>query len=154
MDPLSRISYCGPKTAGAEEEIMDGPIIRIGRIKDFPEVGVAALSGFLDPRSMRAIQASLSSERGCGFQYLILDLEQVRYLNSLGMSALINISDQLTSKGGGLHLAGAQPKVKLILEMMDLTEIFTLHGSISSALRALRTKRIASGLASNARPSL
>jgi anti-anti-sigma factor len=136
---------------GLEEEIMGDPIIRIERVKDHRGVGVAALGGHLDPRSMMAIQACLAFDRGRGFRDLILDMEQVRYLNSLGMSALINLSDQLGGQGGGLHLAGAQPKVKLILEMMGLTEKITLHGSISSALRSIRAEREASILAPKAR---
>jgi anti-sigma B factor antagonist len=116
-------------------------IVRIDRERDHPPVGVAAFDGPIDPRRIAAIKAELASDRGSRVGDLILDLEQVRYLHSLGMSALVNLADELSAKGGGLHLAAPQPKVKLVLEMMGLSEWFRIHGSIPAALRAIRSPR-------------
>lgn len=115
--------------------------IRIDRNGDRAPVGIAAFDGPIDPRKIDAIMAELASDRGNGLEALILDLEQVRYLHSLGMSALVNLADQLSPEGGALHLAAPQPKVKLILEMMGLDEWFRIHGSIAAALRAIRSPR-------------
>jgi len=120
---------------------MGDSIVRIDRDGDQPPLGIATFDGPIDPRRIAAIIAELGSERMSRIEALILDLEQVRYLHSLGMSALVNLADRLNAKGGALHLAAPQPKVKLILEMMGLDEWFRIHGSIAAALRAIRSPR-------------
>jgi len=114
------------------------PGLQMAPVPDSPGVGVVALSGPIDAGNVRALQVLLSASEGRAFRTVILDLEQVRYINSMGMSYLVNLSDLLETRGGALCLANPQPKVKVVLEMMGLTELFKLHSSVSSAVRAIR----------------
>lgn len=118
---------------------MGDPEIRIAVVRGRPEVGVAIIGGPLEARIVEKLEVRLSSPR-LRIRVLVLDLEQVRYINSMGMTYLVRLSDRLESLGGRLHLANAQPKVKLVLEMMGLTELFKLHKSVQSALRAAQPR--------------
>ena len=112
--------------------------MQIASVPDHPGVGVVALSGAIDAGNVKALQVLLSAPEGRSSRTVILDLDQVRYINSLGMSYLVSLSDLLQTKGGALCLARPQPKVKVVLEMMGLTELFKLYASVSKAVRAIR----------------
>jgi len=121
-------------------------------VKANPSLAVVSLQGSIDPRNLSGLAAALQTVTGRGFRTLIFDLGEIRYINSAGLAYLVNLSDMLESRGGGLHLANAQPKVKLVFEMMGLTEFFTLHKSVGAVLallgrerRPLPERRVSSG---------
>ena len=114
--------------------------IRIAVVRDRPDVGVAMVAGPLDARIVGKLEARLTSTPRLRIRTLILDLDQVRYINSMGMTYLVQLSDRLEALGGELHLANPQPKVKLLLEMMGLTAVFKVHKSVQAALRTTRPK--------------
>lgn len=115
--------------------------LHVEPVPSAPGVAVVAIRGSIDPRNLSQLESILGSASGQGFETLVLDLAEIRYINSAGLAYLVNFSDQLASRGGRLELAGAQPKVKLIFEMMGLTEFFTLYKTVESALAAVAPAR-------------
>ena len=114
---------------------------RLRPIASAPGTAVALLSGSIDPRNLMALQTALNGEIGRRFHTLIFDLGEIRYINSAGLAYLVNLSDQLEARGGGLHLANSQPKVKLVFELMGLTELFKIYKTVDSALSAVLKAR-------------
>jgi len=109
-------------------------------VKGVPGTAVVSLSGSIDPRNLQSLHSALEAASGKGFRTLIFDLGEIRYINSAGLAYLVNLSDLLEARGGGLHLANSQPKVKLIFELMGLTELFKIYKSVDSALAATRPR--------------
>lgn len=114
--------------------------IRFAEAGDPPGVAVATLPGPLDARGVAALEELLSSPRGARFRSWVLDLDGVRYLNSMGMGYLVSVHDRLAADGGAMLLANPQPKVKVLLDLMGLTSLMKLHKSVPAALVALRSK--------------
>jgi anti-sigma B factor antagonist len=108
---------------------------RLQGVKGFPGFAVVTIYGSIDPRNLESLSATLAAARGRGFRTLVLDLAEIRYINSAGLSYLVNLSDILASRGGGLHLANPQPKVKVVFELMGITQFFKLHKTVDAALR-------------------
>jgi len=108
---------------------------RLQGVKGFPGFAVVAVQGSIDPRNLESLSASLAAARGRGYRTLVLDLAEIRYINSAGLSYLVNLSDILAARGGSLHLANPQPKVKVVFELMGITRFFKLHKTVQSALR-------------------
>ncbi len=106
-----------------------------------PGVAVAVLHGAVDPRSVGLLASELSGAAGRGYRTLVLDLGDVRYINSAGLAYLITLSDDLAGKGGRLLLAGPQPKVKVVFDLMGVTRFFRRFRSVSAALAALAAAR-------------
>ena len=113
---------------------------RLTPTRALPGVAVVALEGSIDPRNLFVLEKALGSASGQGFRSLVLDLAQIRYINSAGLAYLVNLSDLLAARGGSLELANAQPKVKIVFEMMGLTEFFTLYKTTDAALAAIRRR--------------
>ena len=108
---------------------------RLQGVKGFPGFAVVSIQGSIDPRNLESLSASRAAARGRGYRMLVLDLGEIRYINSAGLSYLVNLSDLLEERGGGLHLANPQPKVKVVFELMGVTQFFKLHKTVQSALR-------------------
>ena len=102
-----------------------------------PGVAVAVLRGMIDPRNVESLGAAFSRAVAKGFRTIVVDLRDIRYITSSGLSFLVNLSDYLGSRGGSLHLANAQPKVKVVFELMAVDQFFRLHPTVDAALAAI-----------------
>src|SRR5436190_8864739 len=122
-------------------------------VKSSPGTAVVSLRGSIDPRKLATLHAALQAANGRGFRTLVFDLGEIRYIISAGLAYLVNLSDLLEARGGGLHLANAQPKVKLVFELMGLTEFFTIHKSVGSVLALLGRERRPTSPPAPSRPS-
>ncbi len=114
---------------------------RLRPVASMPGTAVAMLRGSIDPRNLMSLQSALNGEIGRRFHTLVFDLGEIRYINSAGLAYLVNLSDQLEARGGGMQLANSQPKVKLVFELMGLTEFFKLHKTVDAALSAILKAR-------------
>jgi anti-sigma B factor antagonist len=116
---------------------------RLQAVKNCPDVAVVTITGSIDPRNLSTLEAVLEAASGRGFRTVILDVGEVRYINSAGLGYLVNLSDGLAVRGGGLVLANAQPKVKVVFDLMGVSQFFKLHKSVQSAVAALAATRAA-----------
>ncbi|TYB89151.1 STAS domain-containing protein [Oceaniovalibus sp. ACAM 378] len=64
---------------------------------------------------------------------VILNLEQVRFLDSSGLGALIGAMKQLGNRRK-LELAGLNPAVEKVFKLTRMDSIFTIHANIAVAL--------------------
>ena len=113
---------------------------RLFSVKSAPGIAVAVIQGSIDPRNLFSLESKLS---GKDFHTLILDLAEVRYINSAGLGYLVHLSDQLAARGGRLCMANAQPKVKVVFDLMGVTQFFRLYKSVDTAIRAIRPSAVA-----------
>jgi anti-anti-sigma factor len=97
-----------------------------------------ALKGPLDARTVGAFKAEIQRLQQRAIHRYILDMTDVKYVNSTGLSYLINLSE---SRGEGLQavtLVGIQPKVKIVFDTMSVSEFFRTAPSVAAAIQALR----------------
>jgi len=114
---------------------------RLKTVKTLPRVAVVALKGSIDPISISELQNAMAEADTLGFRILILDLSEIRYINSAGLAYLVNLGDALIARRGALLLVGTQPKVKVVFELMGVSKFFKLFKSVDSALAAIASAR-------------
>lgn len=115
--------------------------MQVQRVKGHPAVGVLRPDGPIDYRNVAALQAATSAARRRGLRSLVLDLSDTRYINSLGLSYLVSLSDAMAVDGGALLLAEAPPKLKIVLDLMGVGEMLPLHRSVAAAVRSVLARR-------------
>jgi len=108
-------------------------------------VAIVRLDGPIDAASASFLETARASTGAKAVRVWVLDLEQVRYVNSRGMAYLIFLHDVLRSEDRMLLLANPQPKVKVVLEMMGLTGVLKLHRKVSAALEIPEVRRTLRG---------
>ena len=74
------------------------------------------------------------SQRGAR---IVIDLAGVPYMNSAGLSSLINLAARSNLSEGRVVLAAAPPFVANVLEMTKLTKFFEIAKSVDEAVGRL-----------------
>jgi len=67
---------------------------------------------------------------------LVLDLTQVEFCDSSGLSALLIAERKMRENGGVVKLVGLQKKVISLIRISRLDRAFSIHDSLAKALRA------------------
>ncbi len=96
------------------------------------------LGGVIDAHTLDKFERRLGEAVTQGFRSLVLDCEELRYVNSSGFGELIRYFDRLREQGGTLVLARVAPKVGIILEMLGLKSLIPMAVSIEAALEVAR----------------
>jgi anti-anti-sigma factor len=108
-----------------------------------PDAAIVVVKGALDAKSVIGFKTKIDELFTGGIRQLVLDLADVKYINSTGLAYLINLSESLKERQGAAWLAAVQPKVKIILETMGVVEFFRLSRTPQEAIAELgkREKR-------------
>src|SRR6202040_3733789 len=86
---------------------------------------------------------------------VVLQLDQVEFLDSSGLGALMRLVQDARSKGGDLKLCGLPPKVRKVLELTHLISKFEVYDSVEEAITAAYLgSRYSRGKAGDARPRM
>jgi anti-sigma B factor antagonist len=67
---------------------------------------------------------------------LIVDLSDVEFCDSSGLSALLIAERKMRENGGVVKLVGLQKKVLSLIRISRLDRAFSIHDSLAKALRA------------------
>jgi anti-sigma B factor antagonist len=67
---------------------------------------------------------------------LVLDLSQLRFVDSSGLGAVVFCLHQFSSKSGDLKLCGMSKRVRGLFELVRLHRIFDIYGTKEEAVHA------------------
>lgn len=70
----------------------------------------------------------------------ILNLEQVSYMDSSGIGALLYVHSELKKRGLPLRIVGLTGSVKKVIELTKLIEYFPIVSDLATALAQLKQK--------------
>ena len=69
---------------------------------------------------------------------LVLDLGQLRFVDSSGLGAMLSCLRQLSAKGGDLKLCSMSKQVRGLFELVRMHRIFEIYGTREEAVRAFQ----------------
>jgi anti-sigma B factor antagonist len=69
-----------------------------------------------------------------GETHLVVDLSQVRFIDSSGLGALLSGYKNATLRAGSFVLTGLQPRVQSMFELTRLHRVFEIFPSVEDAL--------------------
>jgi len=86
---------------------------------------------------------------------VVLHLEQVEFVDSSGLGALVRLMQAARTKGGDLKLSGVPPRIRKTLELTGLLAQFETYDSIEEAITAAYLgSRYSRGKTGDARPRM
>jgi anti-sigma B factor antagonist len=86
---------------------------------------------------------------------VVLQLDQVEFVDSSGLGALVRLMQAARSKGGDLKLSGVPPRIRKTLAMTNLLAQFETYDSVEEAITAAYLgSRYSRGKTGDARPRL
>lgn len=106
------------------------------RTRDHDGCAVVSLRGELDIASADDLRRHLRETRRTHGDHIILDLPELEFMDSHGLSVIIGCHASLSADQGSLALVGAQPIVRRTLEITGLNRRLTLYDTVEEAAAA------------------
>ena len=107
------------------------------------QVGSTVLISFVRPVNLEGDESIQFRDRvknliADGRTRLVVDLGQVKFIDSFGLGALVSALRVVRSAAGDLKLAHVPPSVEAVLRLTRLNSVFDIHPTMEDALRAFQ----------------
>jgi anti-sigma B factor antagonist len=115
----------------------DALIIGARHERGYPIVTVA---GEIDIATVSRVRERLFELAASG-RPLVADLDQVTFIDSAGLSALIGAANRADAHGGSLHVVCARPQIRQLFRLTGLDRRLSPARTLDEALDALAAAR-------------
>jgi anti-anti-sigma factor len=96
-----------------------------------------ALKGRLDAATSKAVEERLLALIESGEVRVVVDLEQLQYISSVGLRVLMLAAKRLRTANGAIVVCALQPTVQQVFEIAGFTGIFRSFPSREAAVAAI-----------------
>lgn len=101
--------------------------------REHNDVIIFTLDGRVDSEGAVDLDLALQTATSEGKYKLVLEMSEVRYINSAGLRTLADILTQAQENGGDLKLVDLNPKVRRVFEIIGFDKFFKLYETIDEA---------------------
>ena len=98
---------------------------------------IVAIAGELDIGTAPRLQEALSSSAVTGSDAVMVDLSEVAFMDSTGLSLLLELDAELRRRGGRLAIACPPGAARLLFDVTGIDEHVQLYASRDAAEAAL-----------------
>ena len=95
------------------------------------------LNGRLDALGSPNLRTALETKLDQGYRKIIVDLENVSFVDSSGLVALVSGLRAARKKKGDIFLSGIRPQAQAVFRLTMLDRIFPIHPTFDDAKRSL-----------------
>lgn len=105
-----------------------------------PEVVLVRLQGRLDATVAPQVRRELSALPERHGPNMVVDLAQVSFIDSSGLSVLVSALKAVRLRGGALVLVGPNEQVRMALRLTMLDRVFRIFDAPEPAIAALQER--------------
>jgi len=110
------------------------------KVRTEDEIGVVQLIGEVDvfttPKAKEAMLGLIKQ----GVVKIAINLQDTEYLDSTGLGALVGVLKRAREHQGDVHLVNPTDRIRRVLEITGLIQVFTINNSEEEAIKALGQK--------------
>lgn len=100
-------------------------------------VGIITLKGkLMGVPDTDLLHDEIRSFLGEGIKNIVIDFNSLKWLNSLGIGAVMRCYTTVKNKDGEIKLSRLSNKTRSVFEITELINIFQLHDSINQAVNS------------------
>jgi len=99
-----------------------------------PGIKLVRIIGELDVVSSVSFKETIGSYIDSGFINLIFDLENLRFIDSVGNLSLVNVYMKAKRAGGEINFFGINENIKEVLDVIGSAKIIHIYESFEKAL--------------------
>lgn len=100
------------------------------------DVAVLRLSGELDADTATTLHSTLADLLERPVPRIVVDLTDLKFCDSVGLSAFITSKQVISARGGWLSFAGANPFLRNLMETVGLSRYFAIFPDVEDAIAA------------------
>lgn len=108
----------------------------MAEIKESTQNGVTifAVVGRIDSEGAMDLDIQLHAAIAEGKTKMILDMSELKYINSAGLRTLADVLTQNKADNGDLKLVGMNNKIRRVFEIVGFDNFFAIHPTLEAAL--------------------
>jgi anti-sigma B factor antagonist len=119
------VSFAEPRFVTRERDIDD-------------RTAVVSVEGEIHVSTAPEFSGALAATIAAGRTFLVLDLSGVMFIDSTGLSVLLNALRRLTRAGGAMALVCQNPTVLRLFEITKLDTTFAIHADLEPAVASVQ----------------
>ena len=97
---------------------------------------IVAVGGEIDVYTAPKLRDKITELVGDGHHDLVIDMEEVDFLDSTGLGVLVGGLKKVRAHDGSMELVCTQDRLLKIFRITGLAKVFTIHESVDQALGA------------------
>ncbi|MBP9888923.1 MAG: STAS domain-containing protein [Leptospiraceae bacterium] len=97
---------------------------------------ILSFVGQINQNNSYSISDNINSFFESGTFDTILDLSNLVYINSIGLASILAIIKKTEEHSGRLVIGGINPKIQIIIQLLDLTNQIEIYSSVEKALES------------------
>jgi anti-sigma B factor antagonist len=101
-------------------------------------VPIVSVSGRIDGTTSKDLETILNELIDQSKSEIVLDLEGVVYISSVGLRVLLATQKKVRPKKGDVKLVSLQPFVREVFEMTGFTKLFSIYPNQGEALSGIK----------------
>jgi len=105
--------------------------------KDEDLIHVSLEGNLMNKEQIENLLEDLEGYFNNGLKKIVIDLSDVKYMNSTGLSILINIFTKARNRGGEVVLSNIPEKINELLIITKLNSIFNIEATVEDAKKVL-----------------
>jgi anti-sigma B factor antagonist len=102
-----------------------------------PNLEVIQPSGVLDLTQANQLRNRVDDLVQAGASKILIDLENVSFMDSSGLAALVIVLKTIRAAGGQLYVCSLNAQVKMLFELTNMTKIFEIFDTQDEVVQAL-----------------
>jgi anti-anti-sigma factor len=106
-------------------------------VRQEPGYAIVTVAGEIDISTVTRLREPLFELAASGFP-LVLDLDQVSFIDSVGLAVLVGTANRAATHGGSLQVACARPKIRELLRLTGLDRRIPLARTLDEARASTR----------------
>ena len=103
------------------------------------DVAVLHLRGELDADTAGQLHATLAELLERPVPRIVVDVSELKFCDSVGLSAFVTSKQVIAARGGWLSFAGANPFLLNLMETVGLSRYFAIFPEVDDAIAAAET---------------
>jgi anti-sigma B factor antagonist len=108
------------------------------QLEHLDDIAVAAPAGDIDAANAATVEEELGECLTPDAMGLVVDLSQVRYLDSAGIDMLLRLGERLRQRRTALRLVvSVDSQLRRLFEIVSLADTIPLHASVNDATSAV-----------------
>lgn len=102
-----------------------------------PAISIVSFNGALNARSAEEAKQTFRDLVDQGVTQVVVDLQEVPFIDSSGLAALVSGLKTLGGESTNLKLAAPQSQARLLFELTMFDRVFEIHDSVDDAKNSL-----------------
>jgi anti-sigma B factor antagonist len=136
-EPNDRVWSRARLSRGASQRILEGVATLKFTLKVVGDVCVLKLDGkFMAGGDSFFLREKIKNVLSMGIEKLLIDMDNVPYIDSTGVGFLVSSHTSLKSQGGQLKLLKVKPKILEVFKVMSLLSVFELFEDEEVAMKS------------------